>query len=128
MLAYWRDNYGTPAIVLRPGKEGRAFSVFCGAVDLPAASIRALARKAGAQVYCSRNAQIHKGRDFIAVTAGEAGLYDLNVGGDGEWFDACTGRSAGYAPQLKLNLKHAETFVACRKGLLDKITPGGDGR
>lgn len=127
VLAYWRDSYGTPAIVLRPGKEGRAFSVFCGAVDLPAASIRALARKAGAQVYCSRNAQIHKGRDFIAVTAGEAGLYDLNVGGDGEWFDACTGRSAGYGPQLKLNLKRAETFVACRKGLLDKITPGGDG-
>ena len=128
VLAYWRDSYGTPAIVLRPGRDGRPFSVFCGAVDLPAATIRAFARKAGAHVYCSRNAGIHKGRDFVAVTAGEGGLYDLNVGGAEEWFDAYTGRPIGRGPQLKLNLKPAETFTACRKILLNKIHTGGNAR
>lgn len=121
VLACWRDNYGVPAIVLRPGRDGKAFSVFCGPVDLPAAVIRALARKAGANVYSSRNAGIHKGRDFIAVTANEGGLYDLNVGGEEEWFDAYTGKSAGHGPQLKLNLSPAEAFTACKKNLLDKI-------
>ena len=71
---------------------------------------------------------LHKGRDFVAVTAGEGGLYDLNVGGAEEWFDAYTGRPIGRGPQLKLNLKPAETFTACRKILLDKIHTGGNAR
>lgn len=121
VLAYWRDLYGTPAIVLRPGKDGKPFSVFCGAVDIPASVIRALARKAGANIYCSRNAGIHKGRDFVAITANEPGLYDLNVGGTEEWFNADSGESLGFGPQLKLNLKWAETLIACKKSMLDKI-------
>ena len=120
VLAYWRDLWGTPAIVLRPGKNGKAFSVFCGTVDIPASVVRALARKAGANIYCSRDAGIHKGRDFVAITANQPGLYDLNVGGSAEWFDADTGKSLGFGPQLKLNLKWAETVVACKKNMLDK--------
>ncbi len=121
VLAYWRDNWGVPAIVLRPGRNGKPFSVFCGAVDLPSATIRTLARKAGAAVCTSRNAGIHKGRDFVAITANEGGLYDLNVGGTEEYFNAFTGESLGFGPQLKCNLEPAETLIACRKSLLDKI-------
>ena len=121
VLAYWRDDYGVPAIVLRPGKAGKPFSVFCGPVDLPSSVIRAFARKAGAHVYTSRNAGIHKGRDFVAVTANEGGLYDLEVGGEEEWFDADTGRSVGRGPRLQLDLAPAETFTACKKSLLEKI-------
>ena len=83
--------------------------------------IRAFARKAGAHVYTSRNAGIHKGRDFVAVTANEGGLYDLEVGGEEEWFDADTGRSVGRGPRLQLDLAPAETFTACKKSLLEKI-------
>ncbi|MBO5307256.1 MAG: hypothetical protein J6C40_04565, partial [Lentisphaeria bacterium] len=86
----------------------------------PAPVVRALARKAGANIYCSRDAGIHKGRDFVAITANQPGLYDLNVGGSAEWFDADTGKSLGFGPQLKLNLKWAETVVACKKNMLDK--------
>ena len=121
MLAYWRDLYGTPAIVLRPGRDGKPFSVFCGTIDMPASMIRAFARKAGAHVYSSRNAGIHKGRDFVAITANEPGLYDLNVGGEEEWFDAETGELLGTGPQLKLNLKAAETLTACKKSMFDNL-------
>lgn len=121
VLAYWRDLYGTPAIVLRPGRDGKPFSVFCGTIDMPASMIRAFARKAGAHVYSSRNAGIHKGRDFVAITANEPGLYDLNVGGEEEWFDAETGELLGTGPQLKLNLKAAETLTACKKSMFDNL-------
>lgn len=121
VLAYWRDLWGVPSIVFRPAKNGKPFSVFCGAVDLPSSVIRAYARKAGAHIYSSRNAGIHKGKDFTAITASEEGLYDLNVDGKEEWFDAYTGKSLGFGPQLKLNLDKGETVVACRKAFLDKI-------
>ncbi|MBQ9776410.1 MAG: hypothetical protein IJW17_10300 [Lentisphaeria bacterium] len=121
VLAYWRDLWGTPAIVLRPGKNGKPFSVFCGTVDIPAAVIRALADKAGAKVYCSRDAAIHKGRNFVAISGNEKGVYNLNVGGNEEWFHAETGKSLGHGPELLLHLTKGETVIACKKQLMDKL-------
>ncbi len=118
ILARYRDN-DAPAVVLRPAGNGRAFSVFCGTVDIPSSFIRALARQAGAHIYSSRNAGIHVNENICAITASEPGYYDLDCGGNETWVNALTREEAGNGPVLHLPMKQNETIVLCRKNMLE---------
>ena len=124
LIATYRDAGGDPAVVLRPAKDGRALSVFCGLVDLPPEGIRAIARLAGADVRVSRNAGVDVRGGFASVTAAEPGLYDLKVNGEREWFDAVTGRSVGRGPELDLRLGAGETKVLIDEDVLARDRKG----
>ena len=111
LIATYRDAWGDPAVVLRPARDGRAMSVFCGLVDLPPEAIRALARLAGADVRVSRTAGVDLRGGFASITVAEAGPYDLKVNGEKTWYDAVSGESVGRGPVLNLTLQGQDTRV-----------------
>jgi len=125
LIATYRDAWNDPAVVLRPAKDGKPLRVFCGPVALPPEAVRALARLAGADVRVSRNAGVDVRGGFAAVTADEAGLYDLKVNGEREWFEAVSGASAGRGPVLILDLKQAEARVLVDETVRARLSEEG---
>ena len=124
LIATYRDAWNESAVVLRPAKDGRAMSVFCGLVDLPPEAIRAIARLAGVDVRVSRNAGIDVRGGFASITVAEPGPYDIKVNGEKEWFDAVTGKSVGNGPVLFLNLEAGDTKVMIDEAVMDRYRKG----
>ena len=111
LIATYRDAWQDPAVVLRPAKDGKAMSVFCGPVDLPPEAIRALARLAGADVRVSRTAGVDIRGGFASITVAEPGPYDLKVNGEKTWYDAVSGEPVGKGPALRLEFQGPDTRV-----------------
>ena len=128
LLAVWRDDTWRPAAVFRPAKDGKAFSVFCGTPSIPSSGIRHFAQMAGAKVRCSRDAAVDIRPGMAAITVGEGGLYDLNVDGDGEWFDMITGKSAGRAPRLHLDMAPQSTRILLDSATMARYRRGEEGK
>ena len=124
LLAVWRDDTWRPAAVLRPAKDGRAFSVFCATPSIPSSAIRHFAGMAGATVRCSRDAGVDIRPGMAAITVAEGGVYDLNVDGDGEWFDMISGKSAGQGPRLLLDMAPQSTRILLDARTMERYREG----
>jgi hypothetical protein len=111
ILAIFSNRYDRVAVLYRPGKDGKAPSVFCGTNELPPELIRKIAELAGAKVYANRNAHIHANDRFIALTAPVDGIYDIQVGGNEQWEDALSGEKLGNGPVILRSMKLGDTVV-----------------
>ena len=111
VLAIFSNRYDRVAVLYRPGKDGKAPSVFCGTNELPPELIRKIAELAGAKVYANRNAHIHANDRFIALTAPVDGIYDIQVGGNEQWEDALSGEKLGNGPVILRSMKLGDTVI-----------------
>lgn len=115
VLAIYGNRNNIPAVVLRPGRNGKAPSLFCGTNELPPALVRHMAKLAGAHVYSSIDANIHANGDVVAVTAPAEACYDIQVGGNDSWEDALTGEALGKGPVIPRRMKQGDTVIMQKK-------------
>lgn len=99
---------GSPAILLRPGKNP---ALFCGTTIIPSCLYRRFAEYAGAHGYTDKPAYVLRRGEWLSICAPEDGTYEIDTGMEGSVIEFPIEKIWGDGPQIKLFFKKGETRI-----------------
>ena len=104
-----RYSNGKAAVVAR--KNGEAFSVFCGTVNVPRELAMYAAEMSGIHIYTKSPASVFKNKNYFSVCAMSDGKYAFDLKTDKKVYDALSGEKISDSGKFELNLKKGDSII-----------------